>query len=155
MQRQLQLCNVELTRRPLIYLGHYMFLDAYNHASRHSSSTTSTTRLISPELPASRGYCVMFWYNLHGADVKTFNVYAKVGYVCVVFQFQSNESLYLESLYMYTKQIISMVENQATEYPVMHKHVVFIENNFNYLYNFQQLPEVQFCIIAFLCQMYT
>lgn len=55
-----------------------MFLDAYNHASRHSSSTTSTTRLISPELPASRGYCVMFWYNLHGADVKTLNVYAKV-----------------------------------------------------------------------------
>jgi hypothetical protein len=55
-----------------------MLLDAYNHASRHSSATTSTARLISPELPASHGYCILFWYNLHGADVKELNVYAKV-----------------------------------------------------------------------------
>lgn len=62
----------------LLLLGHYMFLDAYDHATRHSSSTTSTARFISPEFPSSHGYCILFWYNLHGADVKELNVYAKV-----------------------------------------------------------------------------
>ncbi|XP_062612116.1 uncharacterized protein LOC134273915 [Saccostrea cucullata] len=58
--------------------GHYMFLDAYNHATSHSHASTSTTRFISPELPSSHGYCILFWYNLHGNDVKELNVYAKI-----------------------------------------------------------------------------
>ncbi|XP_052720777.1 MAM and LDL-receptor class A domain-containing protein 1-like [Crassostrea angulata] len=102
--------------------GHYMFLDAYNHASRHSSSTTSTTRLISSELPASRGYCVMFWYNLHGADVKTFHVYAKIhgGLGNPVFSHTGNldQDWHLAKVYLdseYTTSPLSLVFEAKTD----------------------------------------
>ncbi|KAK3100672.1 hypothetical protein FSP39_023592 [Pinctada imbricata] len=57
--------------------GHYMYIDAKNMAS--SSHTTYTARLQSKEFPPSSGYCVMFWYNVHGKDVRNLNVYAEVG----------------------------------------------------------------------------
>ncbi|XP_062612115.1 uncharacterized protein LOC134273914 [Saccostrea cucullata] len=59
--------------------GHYMAIDA-NYISQHSSSsTTHTYRLLSPTFEPAQHYCIRFWYNMHGTDVKPLKVYAKVG----------------------------------------------------------------------------
>ncbi|CAC5387224.1 unnamed protein product [Mytilus coruscus] len=57
--------------------GHYMMLDSQGSAS--SSKTTHTSRVDSPQYStSSTGYCVKFWYNMHGQDITFLKVYAKV-----------------------------------------------------------------------------
>ncbi|XP_063413996.1 uncharacterized protein LOC134696242 [Mytilus trossulus] len=57
--------------------GHYMMLNSQGAAS--SSQTTHTSRLDSPQFTtSSAGYCIKFWYNMHGQDIKFLKVYAKV-----------------------------------------------------------------------------
>ncbi|VDI33849.1 Hypothetical predicted protein, partial [Mytilus galloprovincialis] len=57
--------------------GHYMMLNSQGAAS--SSKTTHTSRIDSPQFKtSSAGYCIKFWYNLHGQDIKFLKVYAKV-----------------------------------------------------------------------------
>nr|KAG5693740.1 hypothetical protein BaRGS_002123 [Batillaria attramentaria] len=35
--------------------------------------------MTSPEYPAAMGgYCIRFWYNMYGSDIRSFNVYAKI-----------------------------------------------------------------------------
>jgi len=55
--------------------GYYMLLDSKKVAS---SSAQHTARFVSPYFDAAPNYCIRFWYNMHGADIRTLNVYAKV-----------------------------------------------------------------------------
>ncbi|XP_061164318.1 MAM and LDL-receptor class A domain-containing protein 1-like [Saccostrea echinata] len=59
--------------------GHYMVIDA-QYISQHSSSTSEHNfRLVSPTFEPAQHYCIRFWYNMHGTDVKPLKVYAKIG----------------------------------------------------------------------------
>ena len=48
-----------------------MYMEADNH------NQNAKARLISPTYPGSSTMCLQFWYNMYGANVGKFNVYAK------------------------------------------------------------------------------
>lgn len=58
--------------------GHYMYMDAHKIAVGTTSSSEHKAGLASAQLPPGPGYCIRFWYNMYGSDVKDLNVYAKV-----------------------------------------------------------------------------
>ncbi|KAK7089684.1 hypothetical protein V1264_024522 [Littorina saxatilis] len=58
--------------------GHYMFLDAVKVAASTSSSALKSYTMTTPTYPPGPGYCVRFWYNMYGHDVKDLQVYAKI-----------------------------------------------------------------------------
>lgn len=56
--------------------GSFMLMDAKTLGQ--SSSHYTYIRLASPTLKRSDNYCIKFWYNMYGVDVKALNVYAKI-----------------------------------------------------------------------------
>ena len=66
-------CHTEAKPDRLQYFvpGYYMYMEADNH------NRNAKARLISPTYPGSSTMCLQFWYNMYGANVGKFNVYAK------------------------------------------------------------------------------
>ncbi|OWF37289.1 Enteropeptidase [Mizuhopecten yessoensis] len=56
--------------------GYYMSMDPQTQTS--SSQHTRHFRLVSPIMKSANNYCIKFWYNMYGTDVKDLKVYAKV-----------------------------------------------------------------------------
>ena len=61
-----------------VYSGHYMVIDALYLAQRKSSSSLDASKMTSQTFQPASKYCVRFWYNMHGSDVKPIYVYTKV-----------------------------------------------------------------------------
>ncbi|KAK3099537.1 hypothetical protein FSP39_005990 [Pinctada imbricata] len=58
--------------------GHYMMADAYYQSQHSSSSSVYDTFLTSKTFKPATNYCLRFWYNMYGRDIRPINVFVKI-----------------------------------------------------------------------------
>ena len=55
-----------------------MLMDGYALAEHTSSEDAREVSIMSQEFPPAQGYCIRFWYNMFGLDVRNFSAHAQV-----------------------------------------------------------------------------